>query len=112
MTTPSAVSYLRVTDPSYAQLAANSFTLEDFGTAQTLSGPCPRCGHPMEFTVVRRLLRDVDTPVPAATSAPVPADRSVVVYCTADSVVYENAPVGESGCGAYWSVTLPTGAGG
>jgi hypothetical protein len=112
MTTPPALSYQSVTDPTYAQLAAGSFALEDFGTAQTLSGPCPRCRQPMEFTVVRRLLRDSDTSVPAGTPAPpVPSGRSVVLYCTVDSVVYDNTPAGESGCGAYWSLTLPAGAG-
>ena len=83
------------------------------------ASPCPtespqtcESKQPMEFTVVRRLLRDSDTSVPAGTPAPpVPSGRSVVLYRTVDSVVYDNTPAGESGCGAYWSLTLPAGAG-
>ena len=32
-------------------------------------------------------------------------------FCTAEAV-YEGSPDGTSGCGAFWSLTLPAGAGG
>ena len=104
MSTPPSLPYQYGTDAQFAQRAAATFTLEDFGSALVLSGPCPRCGQPMDFTVVEELFR-------AATGAdPVPA-TPVVMYCTAETV-HEGSPDGHPGCGAYWSLLLPSGTDG
>ncbi|MFH8576329.1 hypothetical protein [Streptomyces zaomyceticus] len=104
---PVPLPYLRVTEPSYAQRAAATFLREDFVGAVVLSGPCPRCGHPMEFPVVERIFR---TPTPGA-SAPASVSPPVVVFCTVEDVEYPGAPEGEAGCGAYWSLVLAGEAG-
>ncbi|MFH8282670.1 hypothetical protein [Streptomyces antibioticus] len=98
---PPPPPYRHGTDPQYAQHAAATFTLDDYGSALVLAGPCPRCGRPMDFTVVKELFR-------ATTTATDPAPtRAVVMYCTVETV-YEGAPDGHTGCGAYWSLLLPT----
>ncbi|MBQ0826716.1 hypothetical protein [Streptomyces tagetis] len=114
MTTSEPLAYRRGTDPEYGRLAAETFVLEDFGSALVLSGPCPRCGRPMEFPVVGRLFRGED-PGPAAPAPPEPdtaRGRAVVMYCTVEDVRYEGGPEDAPGCGAYWSVTVLDGAGG
>ncbi|WP_329282298.1 hypothetical protein [Streptomyces sp. NBC_01451] len=104
MSTTPSLPYRYGTEDQFAQRAAATFTLEDFGSALVLSGPCPRCGQPMDFTVVEELFRA------APGAAPGPA-APVVMYCTAETV-YEGSPEGHTGCGAYWSLLLPSGAGG
>ncbi|MER6630385.1 hypothetical protein ABT301_19500 [Streptomyces sp. NPDC000987] len=104
MSTPPSLRYQYGTDAQYAQRAAATFTLEDFDSALVLSGPCPRCGRQMDFMVVEEVFRDGR----AADPAP---GRPVVMYCTAETV-YEGSPDGASGCGAYWSLVLPSGTDG
>ncbi|MGW3209221.1 hypothetical protein [Streptomyces sp. NPDC001135] len=104
MSTASSLPYQHGTDPQFAQRAAATFTVEDFGSALVLSGPCPRCAQEMEFTLVKALFRD------GTGAAPAPG-RPVVMFCTAEAV-YDGSPDGRPGCGAFWSLTLPAGAGG
>ena len=49
MSTPPSLRYQHGTDLEFAQRAAATFALEDFGSALVLSGPCPRCGQEMDF---------------------------------------------------------------
>ncbi|WP_142165772.1 hypothetical protein [Streptomyces luteogriseus] len=104
MSTPPSLRYQHGTDLEFAQRAAATFALEDFGSALVLSGPCPRCGQEMDFMLVKELFRD-------GTGADPAPGRPVVMFCTAEAV-YEGSPDGTSGCGAFWSLTLPAGAGG
>ncbi|MCD7436725.1 hypothetical protein K4B79_00655 [Streptomyces lincolnensis] len=102
MSTPPSLRYQHGTDAEFARRAAATFTLEHFDSALVLFGPCPRCGQQMTFTVIEELFRSADG------AAPVPA-RPVVMYCTAETV-YEGSPDGHTGCGAFWSLLLPSGA--
>ncbi|MEU6090725.1 hypothetical protein ABZ865_28740 [Streptomyces sp. NPDC047085] len=110
MSTPPPLRYQHGTDPQFAQRAADTFSLEDFDSALMLSGPCPRCGQEMDFMLVKELFRDGTGEGDGTGADPVPG-RPVVMYCTAEAV-YDGAPDGTSGCGAFWSLTLPAGAGG
>jgi len=102
MSTPPPLPYQYGTDDQFAQRAAATFTLEHFGTALVLSGPCPRCGQQMDFMVVEELFR-------AATVADPGPATPVTMFCTAETV-HEGSPDDRTGCGAFWSLLLPSGA--
>ena len=96
--------YEEITHPSFAEQAA-SFQAVPTRGGVVLSGPCPRCGDPMDFphvdSVVRSGLRLRPHPVPPAATA----ETVVPMICTC-AVPHPGRPNDLDGCGAYWNVIL------
>ena len=103
--------YGEVTDARYADHVAATFTLETSGYGAVLRGLCPRCEHPMTYTVddVVRAARwwpfgknEATPPAPVA-----PAQPAVEhMICTCDATHANRPRDYVFGCGAYWSVSL------
>jgi hypothetical protein len=90
------IPYLEATDPSFAEQAARSFSVEEVvpGVLR-LIGPCPRCSDRIEVPVVARVYR-------GAKNLP----TTVPVQCTCDVDAHPGRPEGRVGCGAYWNLTV------
>lgn len=82
--------------PEYAETAAATFEAEANGRGDVvLTGRCPRCGHAMEFLIVKQVVRDVVSPAPAPE----------VVFCTCRHD-HPGRPDEEVGCGATWALEV------
>lgn len=105
--------YQPVTDPSYAQQAAATFTLVDLASgSRALRGPCPRCG--TEFMTLfgdifdgqRTIVAPSNTPAPAATSE----YKVEPVACLCEHDDHAGRPADRlKGCGAFWNFLIATG---
>jgi hypothetical protein len=102
--------YREVTDPSYGELTARSFSVEEVAPGVlNLFGPCPRCGDQIEVPVVDRVYRSGTRHGPVAgTSAS--TDGYVPVNCTCEDTPHPGRPEGRVGCGAYWTLTVRGGS--
>ncbi|MFH8926421.1 hypothetical protein ACH4D4_05145 [Streptomyces pristinaespiralis] len=85
--------YLLSNDPAYAAAAAAAFTVDEYGGAAVLRGPCPRCGTSLEVTAFDEVVRGVGGADPLL----------VLCDCRED---HPGRPDGRSGCGAYWNFLL------
>ncbi|MEV7418586.1 hypothetical protein [Streptomyces sp. NPDC089919] len=86
--------YREVTAAAYAAAYTAGLRLTGTPDGAVLSGACPRCACPFDFTYVRRAYRH-------RPGAPV----TVPVLCVCDTP-HTGRPPGEEGCGAYWNVLL------
>ncbi|MEU6979395.1 MULTISPECIES: hypothetical protein [unclassified Streptomyces] len=91
--------YREVTDPSYADAYTAGLRVSDTRDGAVLSGSCPRCACPFDFSYTRRVFR---YPRPGGRSAPA---VTVPVLCVCEAP-HEGRPADEEGCGAYWNVVL------
>lgn len=86
-----------VTEDGYASAFAKACTALQTRRGVLLTGTCPRCGDRMDFPVPTRIFQRPVTATPSASPEP--------VMCTCE-VTHTGTPVGEEGCGAYWTVEL------
>ncbi|MER8048051.1 hypothetical protein [Streptomyces sp. NPDC094032] len=91
--------YLEVTAASYAVAYTAGLRVTGTRDGAVLSGWCPRCACPFDFTYTRRLFRH---PRPGGRSART-VDVPVLCVCEAP---HAGRPAEEEGCGAYWNVVL------
>lgn len=116
MTAKKPVHYEETTSSEYAELAANSFSVERLGDGSIiLRGRCPRCGGLMTFVDVGKVFRREGKPratpalaVPDGDTGSLPGSagsKTVVVLCTVQEE-YEGRPPDGVGCGAYWALII------
>ncbi len=89
------LEYRESTSEAFAA-GASRFMVLPTRDGVVLSGPCPRCGHAMEFPHVGDVYMGTPAFVP---------DAAVNVLCTCE-VLHPGCPEGLGGCGAYWNVRL------
>lgn len=101
--TDGLVPYRELSEPGYAEQAAATFVIEEFGGGMSLlGGQCPRCGVAIEVPLIDGVFRRH-----LATGA---GDvRSVPIICTCTEA-HPGRPEGRVGCGAYWIFDLPAGS--
>lgn len=101
------IPYKEVTDSSFADLAAKTFTVrhQEPGIL-VLSGRCPRCDAAIEFQIVSHLVKGFrfpwKSPKPNASQA---ASDVHPFICTCREN-HPGRPSGIDGCGAYWLLGL------
>ncbi|MFF0430666.1 hypothetical protein ACFYU9_00355 [Streptomyces sp. NPDC004327] len=91
--------YLEVTAAGYAAAYTARLRMTDTADGVVLSGTCPRCACPFDFTYTRRVYRDRPAGGRSAHTVTVP------VLCVCETH-HEGRPDEEEGCGAYWNVLL------
>ncbi|MFD9356013.1 hypothetical protein [Streptomyces sp. NPDC060031] len=91
--------YLEITAASYAASYTAGLRVTGTGDGAVLSGTCPRCACPFEFTYTRRVYRHGPVGGRSAHTVTVP------VLCVCETG-HAGRPVDEEGCGAYWNVLL------
>ena len=92
------LTYAEITDSTYGQRTATTFSARHHGAVVLLSGPCPRCEHATTSALVDEIYRR--EPAPASVD---PGYRTLVCECTAD---HPRRPAGMVGCGAYWTLVV------
>jgi hypothetical protein len=98
--------YREVSEPDYAQVAAETFVLEEFGFGVSLlGGRCPRCQAAIQVPVVDRVVRTVQFD-DVETAELTGGARAVPIICTCTET-HPGRPVDQVGCGAYWIFNLP-----
>jgi hypothetical protein len=116
--TDGLVPYRELSEPGYAELAAATFVIEEFGVGMSLlGGQCPRCGVAIEVPLIDGVFRgdwapgsDAATAGDRAAGAGQTASvRSVPIICTCTET-HPGRPEGRVGCGAYWIFDLPAGS--
>ena len=91
--------YLEVTDVSYAEKAAATFSVVEVGSGTVmLHGPCPRCQTIIDIPHVDTIFR---SPLPGGSSD----KHGEPMMCTCEDP-HPNRPDGRYGCGAYWNLIL------
>lgn len=109
--TKTSLPYQEVTDDSYAEKAAATFTIEEPRPGlRVLRGNCPRCGAlidvpvmPTVFDGMRSLRRQRNGAVGQAAAAA--QDIVEPMLCTCDDD-HPRRPEGRKGCGAYWNFVI------
>lgn len=102
--TDEPVPYREVSEPEYAQQAAETFEIEDYGTGLfLLGGPCPRCLAPIEVPVIGRIVRAIRL---RRVYEQRHDAQTVPVICTC-AEAHPGRPEERVGCGAYWTFELP-----
>jgi len=103
------LSYKEVTEPSYGQAAAESFTVEHVRKGVVvLRGSCPRCHGAMEVPLVGTVFDGMRSLLGQRRSrAAAPNEHVEPLVCTCDDT-HPNRPEGRAGCGAYWTILLST----
>ncbi|MFI6678472.1 hypothetical protein [Kribbella sp. NPDC050470] len=99
------VPYREVSEPGYAEQAAETFVIETFGVGMSLlGGVCPRCQAAIEVPLVDGVFRAL-----SATERAEGGHHAVPVICTC-SETHPGRPDDRVGCGAYWIFNLPANA--
>jgi hypothetical protein len=99
--------YIEMTDDTYAELAAQRFTLEEPGHGtMMLRGPCPRCHAVIEVPVVESIFRSTRG-IGFGRRSPGRGESTHVepMMCTCEDE-HPRRPEGEIGCGAFWVLTV------
>ncbi|MGW3788501.1 hypothetical protein ACWD5Z_28240 [Micromonospora chokoriensis] len=94
--------YLETSEDNFAQ-AASAFLGETTADGTVvLSGPCPRCGHAMEYLITTSVVKGW-----RARKAPAPTVAQPVeeMCCTCEQD-HPGRPVDYLGCGAFWDLPL------
>jgi hypothetical protein len=94
--------YLEANREHFAE-AASAFLRETTADGTVvLSGPCPRCGHAMEYLITRSVVKGW-----RARKATTPAAAQLVeeMCCTCEQV-HPGRPNDYLGCGAFWDLPL------
>ncbi|QFZ20597.1 hypothetical protein [Saccharothrix syringae] len=101
MTEP--IPYEEITEQSYAETAAASFTVTEVSSAiLLLRGACPRCGAALEVPLVGGVFNGMRGVSPEAADT----DGHVEpMACTCEHD-HPNRPEGMTGCGAYWNLRI------
>jgi hypothetical protein len=101
--TDGLVPYHEISEPGYAEQAAATFVIEEFGVGMSLlGGRCPRCDVAIEVPLIDGVFRSR-----LATGA---GDaQAVPIICTCTEA-HPGRPDGRVGCGAYWIFDLPAGS--
>jgi hypothetical protein len=101
--TDGLVPYREVTEPDYAEQAAATFVIEEFGVGMSLlGGRCPRCRVAIEVPLIDGVFRSDR----AADSGRAASVRAVPIICTCTEA-HPGRPDDRVGCGAYWIFDLP-----
>jgi hypothetical protein len=104
------IPYREVTDPTYAELVAVSFTVEEPEPGiLVLRGNCPRCDALLEVPVVGSVfqgMRSINDIFRRRRSTPSGTSHVEPMICTCEDE-RPNRPDGRTGCGAYWTLLLP-----
>jgi hypothetical protein len=102
---PGPLPYAEMTDDSYAQRAAENFTVAEVAPGTlVLHGLCPRCGTLIDVPVVRSVFRGFSFPGARRDTASEPA-RNEPMTCTC-AEEHPGRPEGLQGCGAYWVLNI------
>jgi hypothetical protein len=105
-----SLPYLETTDDAYGRQAAESFTVEEPAPGTlVLRGPCPRCETLIEIPVVSglfRLSRSIRSPLRRKAQNAPETSHVEPMMCTCQDG-HPGRPEGYSGCGAYWTLTIP-----
>ncbi|MEV0794103.1 hypothetical protein [Kribbella sp. NPDC050459] len=104
------VPYREVSEPGYAEQAAGTFVIENFGVGTSLlGGRCPRCDASIEIPLLDDVFRgDLGSRPGGGTGAP-GGIRSVPIICTC-AEAHPGRPADRVGCGAYWIFDVPAGS--
>jgi len=101
--------YQEMTDDGYAELAAQTFTVEQAEPGMyVLRGPCPRCKAIVDIPVVLSIfegMRSLAHPLRAASKTASGDEFVEPVLCTCEDE-HPKRPQGRVGCGAYWTVII------
>jgi hypothetical protein len=101
--TDGLVPYREVSEPGYADQAATTFVIEEFGVGMSLlGGQCPRCRVAIEVPLIDGVFRGDR----AAGTAQTASVRAVPIICTCTEE-HPGRPDDRVGCGAYWIFDLP-----
>ncbi|WP_460660169.1 hypothetical protein [Kribbella swartbergensis] len=99
------VPYREVSEPGYAEKAAETFVIEEFDVGVSLlGGLCPRCQAPIEVPLIDGVFRAA--PAQERTER---STHSVPIICTCTEA-HPGRPDDRVGCGAYWIFDLPAGS--
>jgi hypothetical protein len=107
--TDGLVPYREISEPGYAEQAAATFVIEEFGVGMSLlGGRCPRCQVAIGVPLIDGVFRSdraagSDLIAGAGQTASV---RAVPIICTCTEA-HPGRPDGRVGCGAYWIFDLP-----
>ncbi|MET3987793.1 hypothetical protein [Streptomyces sp. PvR034] len=96
--------YLEVTAASYAASYTTGLRVTGTVDGAVLSGACPRCACPFDFSYIRRVYRHRPAGGRYAGGQDAHALR-VPVLCVCETA-HAGRPAGEEGCGAYWNILL------
>lgn len=111
---PHPVPYHEITEQSYAQLAAQTFTMEKpHPNTVLLRGPCPRCHGLIEVPVVTsifRVSRTLRDRLHRGERRDRDAPHIEPIICTCEHE-HPNRPSDRFGCGAYWMIVIPASSG-
>jgi hypothetical protein len=96
------IPYLEVTEASYAEHAASTFSVTEATTdVVLLRGACPRCGAALEIPLVPSIFHGMRT----INGGGQTNEQVEPMACTCEHE-HPNRPEGLTGCGAYWNLTL------
>jgi hypothetical protein len=103
--------YREVTDPTYTQLVAQNFTLDEPEPGiLVLRGSCPRCSALLEIPAVGSIfqgMRSINDIFGRRRPIPPSGTHVEPMICTCEDE-HPNRPEGRTGCGAYWTLLIPT----
>lgn len=106
-----SLPYFEITDEAYGRLAAQSFTVEEPASGTlVLRGPCPRCETLIEIPVVNRIFRSsrtISSRLRRNVTNAAETGHVEPMMCTCQDG-HAGRPEGQSGCGAYWTLTIPS----
>lgn len=107
---PGPLRYREVTEPGYAQRAADhNFVLDAAGSdLAVLRGACPRCGDFMTFPVFTWLYKAARPKGQGTSYAKQVAGQDgqfEPMICTCEEE-HPGRPAKEEGCGAYWKLRI------
>jgi hypothetical protein len=101
--TDGLVPYREISEPGYAEQAAATFVIEEFGVGMSLlGGHCPRCRVAIEIPLIDGVFR-------SHLATGTRDVRAVPIICTCTEA-HPGRPDGRVGCGAYWIFDLPAGS--
>lgn len=98
--------YAEMSEEAYAELAAASFSGERIeGGSVVLRGPCPRCGHIMEYLISAEVVKSA-LPWPLSrlqrASRPGAGDAGTETLTCQCEAAHPHRPQNFLGCGASW----------
>jgi hypothetical protein len=111
------VRYSALTEPTFATQAAATFSVDLLPTVAApvriiLSGLCPRCSdptthtHPLFITKSIEAVDEVRAQGLWELVGEEPPDEWNIPVSCACSEPHEGRPIGATGCGAYWGMTV------
>lgn len=98
------VPYQEITEPAFAEKAAATFTIENYGIGMDLlQGPCPRCLAVISIPMFREIVKGSEGGASASGSGDESAGEPMICTCDEEHV---GRPAHRRGCGAFWNLIV------